>query len=106
LIESVQLPEGFLIERNLKPRDEHGKQIAELDVVISGKIGSAPFKMLIECRDRPSDGTAPVSWIEQLITRKHRLGFNTLIAVSSTGFSPAAQTLAEDGGTFYEHWLN
>jgi hypothetical protein len=96
LIESVHLPEGFLIERNLKPRDEYGNQIAELDVVISGRIGSTPFKMLIECRDRPSDGAAPGSWIEQLATRKRRFDFNTVIAVSSTGFAPGAPQLAED----------
>ena len=93
--EKLMLPEGFHVTTNNRVYDNEGDQIAELDINIHGKIGSTEISWLIECRDRPARGKSqPVSWIEQLVTRRNRLNFNKATAVSTTGFSPAAVKLA------------
>jgi hypothetical protein len=90
LLERMKTPPGFTIERRHKVYQD-GEQIAELDIVISGFVGTTvETTTLIECRDRPSEGAAPVSWIEQLAGRRDRLRLDSVVAVSSTGFSPAA----------------
>lgn len=92
-IERILLPNGFNIETNVKKYEE-GIQIGELDLVISGPIGTGSISWLIECRDRPSEGPQPVSWIEQLMGRRDRYHFNKVTAVSTTGFSQGAISLA------------
>jgi hypothetical protein len=95
-IKKLLLGKGFTVTPNAKALDNEGNQIAEFDISIEGKVGSTSFKWLIECRDRSSKGPAPGSWIEQLSGRKQRFGFDKAIAVSTTGFSPAAKTAARD----------
>lgn len=90
LIETIRLPPEFSVESRQKVFNDEGIQVAELDITISGKIGTSTWTTLIECRDRPSEGAAPVSWIEQLVGRRDRLSLDKVLAVSSTGFSPAA----------------
>jgi hypothetical protein len=92
-----RLAEGFKIERRRRVF-ESGVQVAEFDIVISGRVGSADCKWLVECRDRPSEGAAPADWIEQLVGRRQRFRLNGVMAVSSTGFSPGAVSLAEREG--------
>ena len=86
LIEKLHLPEGFKITTN-KRVYEDGVQVAELDVIVEGRLGTTDLKWLIECRDRPRDGPAPSAWIEQLIGRKQRLNLNKVTAISTTGFA-------------------
>ncbi|MFH2013293.1 MAG: hypothetical protein ABIJ37_11460 [Pseudomonadota bacterium] len=95
-IEKLLLGKGFTVTANDKVFDGEGNQIAEFDISIEGKIGSTSFKWLIECRDRPSEGPAPGSWIEQLSGRKRRFGFDKVIAVSTTGFSIGANKAAKE----------
>jgi hypothetical protein len=99
----VRLIEGwfardFKVEIRKPVYDDSGVQIAELDILITGKVGTADFTSLIECRDRPSEGPAPVGWIEQLAGRRTRLKLNTVMAVSSTGFSQPARDAAHEFG--------
>lgn len=89
-IEELLLPEGFSVKGNHKVFNEDGEQVAEFDVEIRGKLGSTNIAWLIECRDRPSSGAAPGSWIEQLSGRQRRFAFNKVTAVSTTGFAPSA----------------
>ena len=77
---------------------EDGTSIAEFDIEIRGKVGSTNFFWLIECRDRPGDGPAPSAWIEQLVGRRDRFGFNKVTAVSTTGFAPGAVKYAKESG--------
>ena len=99
LIEKLHLPEGFKLSTNDRVYDDRGNQIAEFDVVVEGRLGTVDLKWLIECRDRPSEGPAPCSRIEQLIGRKQRFKeFNKVTAVSTTGFAPGVAKSAEDGG--------
>lgn len=95
LIESMNLPEGYKVEPNKKIFNSDGVQIAELDIVVSFTAGTLTYQTLFECRDRPSDGTAEVGWIEQLNTRRLSHNFSYVVAVSTTGFSPGAEDAAK-----------
>jgi hypothetical protein len=97
-IEQHLLPERFNVELNDRVFTEDGIQIAEFDIVITGRLGSSSVKWLIECRDRPSDGPAPGAWIEQLLGRKLRFNFDQVIAVSTTGFAEGAKEFADKAG--------
>jgi hypothetical protein len=92
------IPKGFEIEARERIYNNTGVQIAEFDIVIKGKLGSAQLKWLIECRDRPSEGPAPAGWIEQLSGRRQRFNFDKVMAVSSTGFSDGAKEEARRTG--------
>jgi len=86
-VERCAPTQGFEVRTNERVFNEDGIQIAEFDIDVRGKVGSTEIAWLIECRDRPADGPAPSSWIEQLVGRKeHRFAFNKVTAVSTTGF--------------------
>jgi hypothetical protein len=95
-IEGKFLSQDFDVITNERVYDEEGVQIAEFDILISGKVGTASFCWLIECRDRPTEGPAPGSWIEQLVGRRDRFGFDRVTAVSTTGFSSGAASFAKE----------
>ncbi len=97
-IERSLLPEGMDVVANERVYDDEGVQIAEFDIEIRGKVGSTRFNWLIECRDRPADGPAPGSWIEQLVGRRDRFNFNKITAVSSTGLAKGAIDYAKVKG--------
>ena len=92
------MPSNFQIKSNERVFNEEGVQIAEFDIEIEGRLGSTDIKWLIECRDRPANGPAPGSWIEQLVGRRDRFGFNKVTAVSTTGFSEGASQYAVESG--------
>ncbi len=101
LVEAVErqfVADGFSVEVRKREYDEEGRQSAEFDVVVSGRLGSTTVSWLIECRDRPSEGPAPSSWIEQLVGRRGRFNFNKVTAVSTTGFASAATRYAQEQG--------
>jgi hypothetical protein len=102
LVEGMDLPSGFTVETN-KPVYEDGKQIAELDILVSGTIGTVSYKTLFECRDRPSEGAQGASWIEQLLGRRERLQVSAIVAVSTTGFAPGAEKFADERNIFLRH---
>lgn len=96
-MEGLRLPVGWTVTpRKLMP-SKSGGTVAELDIVISGKVGTKDFSWLIECRDRPRS-KAPASWIEQLATRKSRFNLSCVTAVSTSGFSPGAIEVAQQFG--------
>ncbi|HEY2389906.1 MAG TPA: hypothetical protein VGK22_01925 [Candidatus Angelobacter sp.] len=97
-MEEYLLPDGFKVESRERIFNDAGEQIAEFDLVISGRFGSTGVSWLIECRDRPSEGAASGGWIEQLVGRKIRFKFDEVFAVSTTGFSPSATDCAEKCG--------
>ncbi len=97
-VEKTLLPGGFHVVSNQKIFNDDGIQIAEFDIEIRGKVGTTEFIWLIECRDRPSEGPAPGSWIEQLVGRRTRFGFNKVTAVSTTGFTAGAIEFASQQG--------
>lgn len=93
-VEKTLLPEGFTVATNERIFNDAGVQIAEFDIEIRGRVGSTAIAWLIECRDRPTSGPAPGSWIEQLVGRRTRFGFNKVTAVSTTGFAAGAAEFA------------
>lgn len=93
-VEETLLPDGFKVTMNERVFNDEGIQIAEFDIEIRGKVGTTEIAWLIECRDRPSSGPAPGSWIEQLVGRRTRFGFNKITAVSTTGFAAGATEFA------------
>ena len=93
-VEEFFLPKGCKVEVRKLVYGDEGAQLAELDILVTGRLGTTEIQLLIECRDRPSDGRAPVSWIEQLFGRKQAHGFNQVTAVSTTGFSDGAAEVA------------
>lgn len=93
-VEKTLLPDGFTVTTNERIFSDEGIQIAEFDIEIRGKVGSTAIAWLIECRDRPTSGPAPGSWIEQLVGRRTRFGFNKVTAVSTTGFASGATEFA------------
>ncbi len=97
-IEQLLLPKGFNVSANKNIFNDEGVQVAEFDIEISGQLGSSSIKSLIECRDRPSKGSAPGSWIEQLVGRRSRFKFNKVMAVSTSGFADSAITYAKTEG--------
>jgi len=97
-IEKILIPHGITVTPNDKVFNDDGVQIAEFDIEIEGKVGTTNFKWLIECRDRPTQGSAPGAWIEQLVGRRDRFNFDKVIAVSTTGFAEGAQEYAEESG--------
>ncbi|MGZ8159222.1 MAG: hypothetical protein ACXWT1_05915 [Methylobacter sp.] len=97
-IEKQLLPAGFEVKANKCIYNDQGVQIAEFDIEINGKTGSKSITWLIECRDRPSQGPAPGSWIEQLIGRRILFEFDRVTAVSTTSFSPGAILFAQSQG--------
>jgi hypothetical protein len=94
-VEETLKPSGFTVEVNRKLHDDNGRQIAEFDVEVRGKVGTGQICWLIECRDRPSEGAAPKSWIEQLYGRQAFHKFNKITAVSTMGFSAGAREAAQ-----------
>lgn len=97
-IESLRLPPDWTIKPRVLSRTAGGKPTAEFDIMVEGRVGTIDIKWLIECRDRPSEGPAPVAWIEQLIGRKQRFKLSQVTAVSTTGFSTGALEEAERFG--------
>jgi hypothetical protein len=98
LIEKFHLPPGFEITTNDRVYNDDKIQIAEFDIQVKGRLGTTDLLWLIECRDRPSEGAAPRSWIEQLMGRRIASGFNKVTAVSTTGFAAGASELAQEQG--------
>lgn len=97
-VEETLVPPGFEVKANSRVFNDEGVQIAEFDIEIRGKVGSTSIAWLIECRDRPGQGAAPGSWIEQLVGRRDRFGFNKVTAVSTTCFSAGAAEYAGRAG--------
>ena len=97
-VERELVPKGFNVAQRKRTYNNDGVQTAEFDVEISGKLGTTQIKWLIECRDRPSEGPSPTSWIEQLVGRKERFNFNRVTAVSTTGFVDEAKNYALSKG--------
>jgi len=97
-IEQILAPSGVQVESRDVVVSEDGTTEAELDIVLRGMVGSSAINWLVECRDRPSSGPAPASWIEQLVGRRDRFNFDKVIAVSTTGFSSPAVRYAQEKG--------
>src|SRR5262245_2381299 len=86
-VERTLIPDGGTVETRKRIFMESGIQEVEFDVVVKGKLGSTDVSVLLECRDRPSQGAAPAEWIRAVHGKREEYKVNKVIAVSTTGFS-------------------
>lgn len=98
IVEEALLPRGFQVAVNKKLYDDNGCQLAEFDIEVTGRLGSADIAWLIECRDRPGDGPQSGDWIQQLAGRRDAFGFDKVTAVSTTSFTQSARHSADKLG--------
>jgi hypothetical protein len=78
------------------PELRNEETLREVDASIRYKIGTANILITIECRKRSRK--ADVTWIEQLATKKTKIGAAKTIAVSSEGFTELARVTARELG--------
>jgi hypothetical protein len=95
-LESFLSPQGALVKINDKIRDVQTGRLREVDCSIRYKVGSSLILVVIECRDR--SGKQDVTWIEQLSTKKRRIGADVMIGVSASAFSVEARDVARTEG--------
>ena len=75
-------------------RGAHSGELREVDASVRGRFGSIDLLVILECRERRR--RADVTWIEQLASNADDVGAHQAIAVSRSGFSPAARRVAEE----------
>lgn len=91
-IEKMAAPLGAAVKSPDRIPDLVTGELREVDASIRYQIGTTPILITIECRkrNRKQDDT----WIEQLATKRAKIGAAKTIAVSSTGFSGSAHKTA------------
>lgn len=95
-VEADAGPRGFVVKSPDRLRCKLTGRLREVDATIRGKVGTSDVLITIECRRRSK--VQDVTWIEQLATKKSSIGAHTTIAVSLSGFSTEAETLASKLG--------
>jgi hypothetical protein len=81
--------------------DRDTGQSREVDVGIQLSQDSGSTFIAVECRDRAS--IQAVEWVEQLICKKHSIGADVLVAVTSSRFSKPARIKALKHGVILAH---
>lgn len=95
-IEKQLAPKDAEIKSPDRIRDKVTGQMREVDASIRYKIGSASILITIECRNRNKEQDD--TWIEQIATKRDKIGANKTIAVSAKGFTKPATISAEKYG--------
>ncbi|HEY0376428.1 MAG TPA: hypothetical protein VGC87_05665 [Pyrinomonadaceae bacterium] len=92
-IEGALAPIGAVIKSPDYIRDLVTNRFREVDASIRVPNGDTTRLITVECRDHRK-GKQDDRWIEQLITKREKIGAWRTIAVSSSGFSDSAITSA------------
>lgn len=87
-IEELLSPKGAVVKSPDRITDKVTGQEREVDASIRYSVGSVNVLITIECRDRRA--TPDDTWIEQLATKKRKIGASHTIAVSRTSFTKPA----------------
>ena len=95
-IEADAGPRGISVTSPDRIRSKVTGRLREVDASIRLRVGTTEVLITIECRRRSK--TQDVTWIEQLATKKHAIGADRTIAVSASGFSTDAKTVARQQG--------
>lgn len=95
-IEEMACPLGAIVRSPDRVRDLTTGRLREVDASIRYRVGTTDLLITIECRKRSR--RADDTWIEQLATKKSKIGAAKTIAVSSSGFSQSAIETAERFG--------
>lgn len=95
-IEQAASAHGAVVKSPDRIRDQTTGRLREVDASIRQKVGTAVILVTIECRKRGR--AADDTWIEQLATKRQKIGAAKTIAVSATGFTDSAiKTAAQFG---------
>lgn len=113
-IEEAASPHGAQVKSPDKIKDLVTGKMREVDASIKYKVGTTDILITIECRKRgrKDDDT----WIEQLSTKRQKIGASKTIAVSSIGFTDSAiktakinnielRTLKEISASDIDNWF-
>src|SRR3546814_447 len=95
-IEADAGPRGMTVTSPDRIRCKTTGRLREVDASIRSRTGTVEMLVTIECRRRTN--IQDVTWIEQLVTKKHAIGADHTIAVSASGFSENAQKIADQNG--------
>jgi hypothetical protein len=87
-IESALAPQGAVIKSPDFIKDKVTGEDREVDVSIRYTVGTVPILITVECRDHQD--TQNDMWLEQLATKRWKIGAARTIAVSSSGFTAPA----------------
>lgn len=95
-IERAASPRGVVVKSPDRIRDLTTGQLREVDASIRHTIGTTEVLITVECRKRGrrDDDT----WIEQLATKRQKIGAAKTIAVSAAGFTSSATKTARSLG--------
>lgn len=95
-VEELMASEGAIVKSPDRIKDIETGRLREVDASIRVEVGSIEVLVTVECRRRSRK--ADVTWIEQLATKRKRIGASKTIAVSTSGFSAGAQECASRYG--------
>lgn len=96
VIEKQLAPKGAIVKSPDRIIDKITGRKREVDASIRFQIGSVPILITIECRKRKK--VQDDTWLEQLATKKEKIGAQQTIAVSSTSFTQSAIETAKNYG--------
>ncbi len=91
-VENLLVPKGATVRSPDRIEDLVTGRPREVDASIRTKVGSTELLVTVECRRRHE--VEDDTWIEQLSTKREKIGAARTIAVSSKGFSASAQKTA------------
>lgn len=92
-IEADAGPQAIVVKSPDRIRCKLTGRLREVDATIRMKVGTADMLITIECRRRTK--VQDVTWLEQLATKRSSIGADRTIAVSISGFSKEAETVAQ-----------
>jgi hypothetical protein len=95
-IEAIASPRAASVRSPDRVRDIVTGQMREVDASIRYRVGTVDILITIECRKRGR--RADDTWIEQLATKRAKIGAAKTIAVSAAGFSDSAHRTAAQHG--------
>ena len=96
-IERTLAPHGAVVKSPDRVPDRITGHLREVDASIRVPDGDSMRLIAVECRDHRR-GCQDDRWIEQLVTKRDKIGASKIIAVSSSGFSDSAIATAEHFG--------
>lgn len=96
-METTLAPHGAVVTSPDFIRDKITNRMREVDASIRIPDGDSTRLITVECRDHRK-GKQDDRWIEQLVTKREKIGASLTVAVSSSGFSESAIISAKHFG--------
>lgn len=91
-LERALVGSSFTVKSPAKRVGSRSQQMREIDVLISGTVGSSAIAIAIECRNRSRPAT--VQWVEEAYAKGQDIGASRVVLVATAGFSKAASIYA------------